>query len=185
MKPSVKEKDKIDGPKLLHYSEGIASDGIIYINDIGDEVKLDSKGRPYRVGNDGRKLMPSKRPVGYVTPEEWAKMSAKEKEASTRAADEIAREEVEREDRAAKKKKKKKKKKSKKDKKDKKKEGKEYDDSELKELEDMFDAVAQSEAEGRSSGSKDKAFFFLCCRIALDSCGQFIARSQKEIFFAA
>ena len=24
-------------------------------------------------------------------------------------------------------------------------------------------------------------FFFLCCRIALDSCGQVVARSQKEI----
>ena len=24
-------------------------------------------------------------------------------------------------------------------------------------------------------------FFFLCCRIALDSCGQIVARSQKEI----
>ena len=23
--------------------------------------------------------------------------------------------------------------------------------------------------------------FFLCCRIALDSCGQIVARSQKEI----
>ena len=148
-KPSVKERDKKDEPKLLHYSEGIASDGIIYINDIGDEVKLDSKGRPYRVGNDGRKLMPPKRLVGYVTPEEWAKMSAKEKEASTKAADEIAREEVEKEDRAAKNKKK--------SKKEKKKERKEYDDSELKELEDMFDAVAQSEADGRASGSKDKA----------------------------
>ena len=149
-KPNVKGKDKKDEPKLLHYSEGIASDGIIYVNDIGDEVKLDSKGRPYRVGSDGRKLMPSKRPVGYITPEEWAKMSAKEKEASTKAADEIAREEVEKEDRAAKKKRKK-------DKKEKKKESRTYDDSELKELEDMFDAVAQSEAEGRSSESKDKA----------------------------
>ena len=148
-KPSIKEREKKDEPKLLHYLEGIASHGIIYVNDIGDEVKLDSKGRPYRVGNDGRKLMPSKRPVGYVTPEEWAKMSAKEKEASTRAADEIAREEVEKEDRAAKKKKK--------SKKEKKKERKEFDDSELKELEDMFDAVAQSEADGRASGSKDKA----------------------------
>ena len=30
-------------PKLLHYSEGIASDGVVYVNDIGDEVKLDSR----------------------------------------------------------------------------------------------------------------------------------------------
>ena len=61
-------------PKLLHYSEGIASDGVVYVNDIGDEVKLDSRGRPYRVGSDGRKLMLSKRPSRYVTPEEWKAM---------------------------------------------------------------------------------------------------------------
>ena len=149
-KPKVMGKDKEDEPKLLPHSEGIASDEIIYVNDIGDEVKLDSKGRPYRVGKDGRKLMPARRPVGYVTPEEWAKMGAKEREASTKAADDLAREEVE-EDRTAKKKKKK-------EKKDKKKKGdKAYDESELKELEDMFEAVSRSEAEGKSSGSKDKA----------------------------
>ena len=69
-------------PKLLHYSEGIASDGVVYVNDIGDEVKLDSRGRPYRVGSDGRKLMPSKRPARYVTPEEWKAMSMREREIS-------------------------------------------------------------------------------------------------------
>ena len=42
----ISDKEK---PELLHYSEGVASDGIIYVNDIGDEVKLDSKGRAYRV----------------------------------------------------------------------------------------------------------------------------------------
>ena len=30
-------------------------------------------------------------------------------------------------------------------------------------------------------GGSVVCFFFLCCRIALDSCGQVIARSQKEI----
>ncbi len=109
-RPKVKDKGKEDEPKLLHYSEGIASDGVIYVNDVGDEVKLDSRGRAYRVGSDGRKLMPSKRPVGYVAPEEWAKMSAKERESSTKAADDIAREKVEKDDRDAKKKKKKEKK---------------------------------------------------------------------------
>ena len=109
-------------PELLHYSEGIASDGIVYVNDIGDEVKLDSRGRPYRVGSDGRKLMPSKRPARYITPEEWKAMSMREREISARAADDVPREEVEEEDKAAKKKSKKKKdekkekKKSKKDK---------------------------------------------------------------------
>ena len=48
---------EVDKSPLLHYSEGIASDGVIYVNDLGDEVKLDSKGRPYRVGSDGRCLL--------------------------------------------------------------------------------------------------------------------------------
>ena len=113
-------------------------------------MKLDSKRRAYKVGSDGRKLMPSKRPTRYITPEEWKKMSLKEREASTKAADDIAREEVEEEDRIAKKKSKK----EKKDKKDKKK--KKPDEEDTKELEDMFDALADSEAEARASGSKDK-----------------------------
>ena len=151
-----KELKELDAevPKLLHYSEGVASDGIIYINDFGEEVKLDSKGRAYKVGSDGRKLMPSKRPARYITPEEWKKMSLKEREASTKAADDIAREEVEEEDRITKKKSKKDKK-EKKEKKDKRK--KESREEAIKEMEDMFDALAESEAEARSSGSKDKA----------------------------
>ena len=95
--------------------------------------------------------MPSKRPSRYVTPEEWKKMSLKEREASAKAADDIAREEVEEEDRIAKRKSKT----EKKDKKDKKK--KKADEEGMKELEDMFDALADSEAEARASGSKDKA----------------------------
>lgn len=79
-----KKPKKVDEgkPKLLHYSEGIASDGVIYVNDLGDEVKLDSKRRAYRVGSDGRKLMPSKRPSRYVTPEEWKAMSMRERDIS-------------------------------------------------------------------------------------------------------
>ena len=152
-------------PKLLHYSEGIASDGVVYVNDIGDEVKLDSRGRPYRVGSDGRKLMPSRRPARYVTPEEWKAMSMREREISAKAADDVAREEVEEEDKAARRKSKKKKKEEKKEKKKSKKDKKkkdevdddEYEGSGCEELEDMFEAVARSEAEARSSKEKDKA----------------------------
>ena len=152
-------------PKLLHYSEGIASDGVVYVNDIGDEVKLGSRGRPYRVGSDGRKLMPSKRPARYVTPEEWKAMSMREREISAKAADDVAREEVEEEDKAARRKSKKKKKEEKKEKKKSKKDKKkkdevdddEYEGSGCEELEDMFEAVARSEAEARSSKEKDKA----------------------------
>ena len=40
-----------DGPE--HHSMGKAGDGIIYLSDIGEHVKLDKRGRPYRVGPDG------------------------------------------------------------------------------------------------------------------------------------
>ena len=54
-KPKEPKPISGDKPELLHYSEGVASDGVIYVNDLGDEVKLDSKGRAYRVGSDGEK----------------------------------------------------------------------------------------------------------------------------------
>ena len=60
-KPKESKESSKEKPELLHYSEGVASDGIIYVKDLGDEVKLDSKGRAYKVGSDERKLMPSKR----------------------------------------------------------------------------------------------------------------------------
>lgn len=112
--------------------------------------------------------MPSNRPSRYITPEEWKSMSLKEREASTKAADDIAREEVEKEERAAKKKSKKDKdkkkekdgKKDKKKKKEKKKDVEDDDDyvgSGCEDLEDMLEAVARSEAEARASSSKDKA----------------------------
>ena len=156
-KPKEPKPISGDKPELLHYSEGVASDGVIYVNDLGDEVKLDSKGRAYRVGTDGRKMMPSKRPSRYITPEEWKKMSLKEREASSKAADDIAREEVEEEDKAERRKSKKEKKDKdkKKEKKDKKK--KKDDEDGLKEMEDAFDALARSSEEARSSGGKDKA----------------------------
>ena len=156
-KPKEPKPISGDKPELLHYSEGVASDGVIYVNDLGDEVKLDSKGRAYRVGSDGRKMMPSKRPSRYITPEEWKKMSLKEREASSKAADDIAREEVEEEDKAERRKSKKEKKDKdkKKEKKDKKK--KKDDEDGLKEMEDAFDALARSSEEARSSGGKDKA----------------------------
>ena len=88
--------------------------------------------------------MPSKRPSRYITPEEWKKMSLKEREASSKAADDIAREEVEEEDKAERRKSKKEKKDKdkKKEKKDKKK--KKDDEDGLKEMVDAFDALAKN-----------------------------------------
>ena len=153
----TKHDDK-DKSELPHYSTGMASDGLIYVNDMGDEVKLDSRGRAYRVGSDGRKLMPSRRPARYVTPEEWSKMSLKERDASARAADDIAREEVEEEEKREKKKRKEKKEKKKESKRKKEKEDKDDDDEdEIEGLREMFEDDARAEAEARAAGSKDKA----------------------------
>lgn len=120
-KPKESKSSGRDKPELLHYSEGVAPDEVIYANDVGDEVKLDSKGRAYPVGSDGRTLMPSKKPSRYITPEEWKR-------------EDIAREEAEEEDWIAKRKgkKDKKEKKAKKEKKDKKK--KEPDERAPKEM---------------------------------------------------
>ena len=57
----------------MHHAYGQLSDGIIYLDDKGDLVKLDKNGRPYLVGEDGviRGVgRGSSRPVG-VSPEVW------------------------------------------------------------------------------------------------------------------
>ena len=87
----------------------------------------------------------------------------REREISARAADDVAREEVEKEDKAAKKKSKKKKdekkekKKSKKDKRKDEVDDDEYEGSGCEDMEDLFEAKARSEAEARSSKDGDKA----------------------------
>ncbi|CAL1167671.1 unnamed protein product [Cladocopium goreaui] len=69
-----------DGPE--HHSMGKPGDGIIYLSDIGEHVKLDKRGRPYRVGPDGRKeVRGSPRPKSSYSPEEWRALSAKERDA--------------------------------------------------------------------------------------------------------
>jgi hypothetical protein len=68
-----------DGPE--HHSMGKPGDGIIYFSDIGEHVKLDSRGRPYRVGPDGRKeVRGSPRPKSSYSPEGWRALSAKERD---------------------------------------------------------------------------------------------------------
>ena len=68
-----------DGPE--HHSMGKPGDGVIYLSDIGEHVKLDKRGRPYRVGPDGRKeVRGSPRPKDSYSPEEWRALSAKERD---------------------------------------------------------------------------------------------------------
>ena len=59
-----------------HWKSGKAGDGKVYLNDDGEKVKLNVKGNPYRIGEDGRRLFKtSLRPKGTYSPEEWRKLS--------------------------------------------------------------------------------------------------------------
>ena len=49
----------------------------MYLNEDGERVKLDKRGKPYKVDEDGfRKFYNSLRPKSY-TPEEWRKLPVK------------------------------------------------------------------------------------------------------------
>ena len=62
----------------VHYSEGVAGDGNIYVDDDGCNVKLDKLGRRYRVRSNGAREVPTSRPLG--TPSEaWSRMSKRER----------------------------------------------------------------------------------------------------------
>ena len=77
------EASSVKKPIPEHYLEGggKAGDGKIYLNDIGEYVKLDKRGHPYRVGEDGRRsFYTSPRPRSEYSPEEWQKLSLKERE---------------------------------------------------------------------------------------------------------
>ena len=59
-----------------HWKSGKAGDGKIYLNDDGEKVKLNVKGYPYKIGDDGRRMFKtSLRPKGTYSPEEWRKLS--------------------------------------------------------------------------------------------------------------
>ena len=61
------------GPE--HYSVGKAGDGVVYLNDDGEWVKLNARGHPYRIDERGfRRISTTPRPSKY-TPDEWRKMS--------------------------------------------------------------------------------------------------------------
>eukprot|EP00435_Cladocopium_sp_Y103_P061888 s184_g23.t1 len=77
----VSKSDKASEPVLPpseeheHYKEGTPGDGKVYLNNIGELVKIDKIGRPYKIGKDGRKTFrESPRPVDKYTPEEWQRL---------------------------------------------------------------------------------------------------------------
>ena len=61
-------------------------DGKICLNDDGEACKIDKRGVPYKIGSDGRRIVPTRRPKHLYTPEEWDKMDAKAKDKAYKQA---------------------------------------------------------------------------------------------------
>ena len=69
-----------------HWKSGKAGDGKVYLNDDGEKVKLNIKGNPYKIGEDGRRLFKtSLRPKGVYSPEEWRKLSQSDRDTILKA----------------------------------------------------------------------------------------------------
>ena len=81
------------GPE--HYSVGKAGDGIVYLNDDGEWVKLNSRGYPYRIDERGRRRISSTTRPSKHSPEEWRKMSPDVRRGIAKAEEKKAEAEVE------------------------------------------------------------------------------------------
>ena len=81
------------GPE--HYSEGKAGDGIVYLNDDGEWVKLNARGHPYRVDERGRRRISSTTRPSKYSPEEWRKISPDVRKSIARAEEKKMEAEVE------------------------------------------------------------------------------------------
>ena len=77
----LKEK-KLAPEEIEHWSKGVKGDGKVYLNDDGEACKVDKRGVPYKVGIDGRRSLPSRRPKHLYSPEEWKKLGEPEKKAA-------------------------------------------------------------------------------------------------------
>ena len=92
-----------------HLRKGKAGDGKIYLSDGGEKVKLNVKGYPYKIGEDGGRIFKiSLRPKGTYSPEEWRKLSqsdrntilkAEKKKLEKKEADEKSKKKIERQGR--------------------------------------------------------------------------------------
>ena len=81
------------GPE--HYSVGKAGDGIVYLNDDGEWVKLNSRGHPYRIDERGRRRISSTTRPSKYSPEEWRKISPDVRKSIAKAEEKKAEAEVE------------------------------------------------------------------------------------------
>ena len=81
------------GPE--HYSIGKAGDGIVYLNDDGEWVKLNARGHPYRIDERGRRRISSTTRPSKYSPEEWRKISPDVRKSIAKAEEKKAEAEVE------------------------------------------------------------------------------------------
>ena len=81
------------GPE--HYSEGKAGDGIVYLNDDGEWVKLNARGHPYRIDERGRRRISSTTRPSKYSPEEWRKISPDVRKSIAKAEEKKMEAEVE------------------------------------------------------------------------------------------
>ena len=80
------------GPE--HYSIGKAGDGVVYLNDDGEWVKLNSRGHPYRIDERGRRRIPTTTRPSKYSPE-WRKMSHDVRKSIAKAEEKKVEAEVE------------------------------------------------------------------------------------------
>ena len=78
--------EKLVSGDIEHWGAGIQGDGKIYLSDNGEACKIDKRGVPYKVGSDGRRIVPTRRPKHLYTPEEWDKMDVKAKDKAYKKA---------------------------------------------------------------------------------------------------
>ena len=71
---------KLVSDDIEHWGAGTKGDDKIYLSDDGEACKIDKRGVPYKVGSDGRRIVPTRRPKHLYTPEEWDKMDVKAKD---------------------------------------------------------------------------------------------------------
>ena len=73
--------DEID-----HWHVGVKGDGKIYLNDGGEAYRIDKRGVTYKVGSDGRRIVPTRRPKHLHSPEEWDTMRTKARDKASKKA---------------------------------------------------------------------------------------------------
>ena len=75
--------------------KGKAGDGIVYLNDDGEWVKLNARGHPYRVDERGRRRISSTTRPSKYSPEEWRKISPDVRKSIAKAEEKKMEAEVE------------------------------------------------------------------------------------------